>query len=157
MRDMNRVTLLGRLGADPVLRITKAGTHVTRLSMATTEQFRPSGAEPDSTPQERTTWHKVVVWGKQAKNCAQYLRKGRPILVDGSLRTHSYVDDKEVKRLSVEIHADTVSFVGDAPRENIPAAAVEPTTAEQTIEFSGALGIAMDNPAETNPAELMAS
>jgi single-strand DNA-binding protein len=114
MRDMNRVTLLGRLGADPVLRVTQTGKHVAQLRLATTEYFRPAGADQDSQPQEKTTWHKVVVWGKQAKTCAQYLKKGRPVFVDGSIRAHTYTDSSNVSRLSVEVHADTVSFLGSS-------------------------------------------
>ncbi len=124
MRDMNRVTLLGRLGSDPVLRTTKTGTHVAQMSLATSEFFRPSGSDQNANPQERTTWHKVVVWGKQARACAQYLKKGRPVLVDGAIRAHSYVDTNQVRRLAVEVHADSVSFVGGAARgtgEELPA------------------------------------
>lgn len=112
MRSMNRVTLLGRLGADPVLRLTRSGRHVAQLSLATSEYFRPAGADASDSPQERTTWHRVVVWGKQAKTCAQYLKKGRSVFVDGALRAHTYEDLNKVRRLAVEVHADSVTFLG---------------------------------------------
>lgn len=153
MRDMNRVTLAGRLGADPVLRITKTGTHVTRLSLATSEYFRPAGADPAAEAQERTTWHKVVVWGKQANQCAQFLRKGRSVLIDGSLRTRSYVDDKEVKRVSVEVHAASVSFLGDAPAATPREGSVPTLTGEPDLPMGGMMGEAVETHAEVQTAD----
>lgn len=103
---MNKVIILGRLGADPELR--DAGqTKVTNLSLATTEKWTDKSGEK----QERTEWHRVVVWGKQAENCARYLSKGSMALVEGKLQTRSWEKDGE-KKYATDIVAEVVRFVG---------------------------------------------
>ncbi len=101
---MNRVILLGNLGADPELRYTQAGTAVLSLRLATTESYQDRNKET----QERTEWHSVVVWGARAESLSKTLGKGTRVLVEGALRTSSYEKDG-VKRYKTEIHAKELS------------------------------------------------
>ena len=105
---LNRVMLFGNLGADPELRTTQGGTAVMKLRLATTERYKDnSGAW-----QDRTEWHRVVVWGKRAEALHRILSKGSPIFVEGSLRTSSYDDKDGVKRYTTEIHANNILLGG---------------------------------------------
>lgn len=109
MASVNKVILIGNLGADPDLRYTPGGAAVCNLSIATTDVR----TDREGNRQEYTEWHRVVVWNKQAENCAKYLSKGRPAYVEGRLQTRSW-DDKSTgqKRYSTEIVADRVQFLG---------------------------------------------
>lgn len=122
MASFNRVTILGNLGQDPELRYTQNQTPVCTLSVATTD-YR-TGA--DGQRQEQTEWHRVVVWSKQAENCAKYLAKGRSVLVEGRLQTRSWEDKQGQKRYVTEIVAQNVQFVGGGQRDR---AAVQPVQA----------------------------
>jgi single-strand DNA-binding protein len=117
MKDINKVILLGRLGADPVRRETKTGKVVVQFPVATARRIVSSvdAEELDSASDrefvEETQWHRVVTWGKQADACAKYLKKGQAIFVEGSIRTRTFEDKEGLERLSVEVHADTLSFL----------------------------------------------
>ena len=89
MASVNKVFLIGNLGGDPEVRYTAGGTSVCNFRMATTDSWtdKQSGQR-----QERTEWHRVVVWGKQGENCGQYLKKGRPCHVEGRLQTREWED-----------------------------------------------------------------
>ncbi|HEX8412220.1 MAG TPA: single-stranded DNA-binding protein [Thermoanaerobaculia bacterium] len=87
---INKVILVGRLGKDPEIRSTPQGTSVAKFTLATDEKFTDRGGEK----QERTEWHNVVAWGKLGEICGQYLRKGKLVYIEGSIRTDSW-DDKE--------------------------------------------------------------
>lgn len=104
---MNRVTLLGNLGADPDLRYTPTGVAVLSMRLATSESWRDKNKEL----QERTEWHSVVVFGNRAEGLARVLRKGSGVLVEGGLRTSSYEKDGQV-RSRTEVHAREVIFTG---------------------------------------------
>lgn len=97
---------MGRLGQDPELRYTANQTPVATFSVATTE-FRGR----DGQRQEQTEWHRVVVWSKQAENCAKYLSKGRPVFVEGRLQTRAWDDKNGQKRYTTEIIATNVQFI----------------------------------------------
>jgi len=114
MKDVNKVILVGRLGADPIQRQTKSGTPVIHFSVATTRRIFREDTEqaPDSAPLEETQWHKIVVWGKQGEACAQYLKKGNPVYVEGSIRSHAYTGKDGTSKTSFEIQAENVSFLG---------------------------------------------
>jgi single-strand DNA-binding protein len=107
MASVNRVILIGNLGRDPELRYTQSGQPLTRFSLATNERFKQGDDW-----QERTEWHRVVVWGKQAENCAQYLQKGRSVYIEGRLQTRDWEDKEGNKRQTTEIVAQTVQFLG---------------------------------------------
>lgn len=107
MASVNKVILIGNLGRDPELRYTPTGSAVCTLNIATTESWNDSGNR-----QEKTEWHRVVVWNKQAENCAKYLAKGRTVFIEGKLQTRSWDDKDGQKRYSTEIVAQTVQFLG---------------------------------------------
>ncbi len=108
MASLNRVVIMGNLGQDPELRYTQGQTPVCTLSVATTD-YRTS---QDGQKQEFTEWHRVVVWSKQAENCAKYLAKGRSVLVEGRLQTRSWEDKQGQKKYVTEIVAQNVQFIG---------------------------------------------
>jgi single-strand DNA-binding protein len=105
---VNRVILVGRLGKDPEIRSLPSGTSVTKFSIATDEKFTDKSGQK----QERTEWHNIVAWGKLAEICGQYLRKGKLVYIDGSIRTDSW-DDKEtgVKKYRTEIIAKDMQML----------------------------------------------
>jgi single-strand DNA-binding protein len=111
--SVNKVILIGNLGAKPELKYLPSGQAVCELRLATNEKWKDKNEQT----QEKTEWHRVVVWGKQGENCAQYLDKGRPVYVEGRLQTRSW-DDKTTgeKRYMTEIVATSVQFLGG--REN---------------------------------------
>lgn len=107
--SVNKVILLGRLGQDPELKYTPSGSAVCNFSIATTESWsdKASGQK-----QERTEWHRVIVWGKLGELCNQYLSKGRQAFVEGRIQTRSWDDKEGQKRYATEILASTVQFIG---------------------------------------------
>lgn len=108
MASVNRVILIGNLGADPELRYTPNQTPVATLSIATTDYSK----DKDGNRQQFTEWHRVIVWGRQAENCSKYLAKGRSAYIEGRLQTRSWEDKNGVKRYTTEIVAQTVQFLG---------------------------------------------
>ena len=110
--SVNKVILVGRLGADPEIRYTPNGQAVATLRLATNE-WSGSGESRE----ERTEWHRVVVWGKLAERCSEYLKKGRQVYAEGRLRTRSWEDRDGNKRYTTEIVANTVQFLGSAGGE----------------------------------------
>ncbi len=115
MRDVNKMIILGRLGSDPIQRQTKTGLSVVHLSVATSRRTLAEGSQSATEgPQylEETQWHKVVVWGKQGEACAQYLKKGNLVYIEGSIRSRNYEDKEGQRKVSFDIHAETVSFLG---------------------------------------------
>lgn len=104
---LNKVMLLGNLGADPELRMTAGGQAVLKLRLATTETY----LDKSNTRQERTEWHSVTIWGKRGEALAKILAKGSNIFVEGSLRTTSYEKNGE-KRYSTEINASNILLTG---------------------------------------------
>ena len=105
---LNRVMLLGNLGADPELRFTQSGQAVLNMRLATTESY----LDKNKVRQERTDWHNVVLWGKRGEALAKFLTKGSTIFVEGGLRTSSYDDKEGNKRYKTEIHATNIILSG---------------------------------------------
>jgi single-strand DNA-binding protein len=105
---LNRVMLLGNLGAEPELRFTQGGQAVLNLRLATTESY----LDKDKVRRERTDWHSVVVWGKRGEALAKILNKGSSIFIEGSLRTSSYDDRDGNKRYKTEVIANNVILAG---------------------------------------------
>lgn len=110
MSGINKVIIIGRLGADPEVKTISTGNTVTRLSIATSESW----VDKDGQKQERTEWHRVVVWGKLAELCGKYLAKGRQAYVEGRLQTRSWEDQQGQKKYTTEIVANSVQFLGAA-------------------------------------------
>ncbi len=112
--SVNKVILLGRLGQDPELKYTPGGSAVCNFSLATTEAW----TDKQGQKQEKTEWHRVVVWGKLAELCNQYLAKGRQAFLEGRLQTRSWDDKDGNKKYTTEILASTVQFIGGATANN---------------------------------------
>lgn len=110
MSGVNKVIIVGRLGADPEVKSVGQGTTVARLNIATSENWMGK----DGQKQERTEWHRVVVWGKLAEICGKHLSKGRQVYVEGRLQTRNWEDQQGQKRYTTEIVANTVQFLGSA-------------------------------------------
>src|SRR6516162_4103951 len=110
--SVNKVILIGHLGAKPELKYLPSGQAVCEMRLATNEVWN----DKQNQRQERTEWHKIVVWGKTGENCAQYLDKGRQVYIEGRLQTRSW-DDKNTgeKRYMTEIVANQVTFLGGGP------------------------------------------
>ncbi|MFH1035014.1 MAG: single-stranded DNA-binding protein [Pseudomonadota bacterium] len=106
-RGINKVILIGNLGADPEMKYTAGGTAICKFRLATTEVFK----DRDGNQQERTEWHRVVAWAKLAEICGQYLSKGKQVYVEGSLRTSSWDDNDGNKRYMTEVNARDVQFL----------------------------------------------
>lgn len=107
--SLNKVQLIGNLGAKPELKYLPSGQAVCEMRIATNESFK----DKDGNKNEKVEWHRVKAWGKTGENCAQYLDKGRSVYVEGRLETRSW-DDKTTgeKRYATEIVASNVQFLG---------------------------------------------
>ena len=106
--SVNKVILVGRLGQNPEVRYTPSGAAVANFSVATNESW----TDKNGAKQERTEWHKVVVWGKLAELCSQYLSKGRQAYVEGRLQTRQWQDKDGQTKYTTEVQAQTVQFLG---------------------------------------------
>lgn len=104
---VNKVILVGHLGADPDMRYTPSGQGVCELRLATSESWNDKNGQR----QERTEWHRIVVWGKRAEVCSKYLSKGRQVFVEGRIQTRTYDDKDGNKRYITEIIANDVQFL----------------------------------------------
>lgn len=114
MSSVNKAILIGNLGVDPDLKFTPNGQPVCNFSLATNESWKDKNGEK----QERTEWHRIVVWGKLAEVCAKYLSKGRQAYIEGRIQTRSWDDkDGKGKRYMTEIVADGVKFLGGGDSE----------------------------------------
>lgn len=116
MANYNKVILMGNLTRDPELRYTPNGTAVSTLSLAVNRRPKPD------TQEKEVDFFDIVVFGKQAENCSEYLQKGSPVLVDGRLQQRRWETDEGQKRSKVEVVAFSVQFLG-SPKGNDSAAA----------------------------------
>lgn len=106
--SVNKVILIGRLGSNPEIRYTPSGAAVANFNMATNESWNDKNGQK----QERTEWHRVVVWGKLAQLCGEYLSKGRQVYIEGRLQTRQWQDKEGQTKYTTEIIASTVQFLG---------------------------------------------
>lgn len=115
MSSVNKAVIVGYLGKDPELRKTNGGTSVASFSIATNNKYKDKEGKEVS----ETEWHNIVAWGKTAEICAEYLKKGSLVYVEGQLKTRSWKDEKvDVTRYSTEIHVSTVQFLGKSAGGN---------------------------------------
>jgi len=112
---LNKVLLLGNLGADPELRVTPGGQAVLKLRLATTESY----LDRNNTRQERTEWHRITIWGKRGEALAKFLTKGDRLFIEGRIQTSSYEKNGE-KRYSTDIIANNVILAGGGRRGDRP-------------------------------------
>jgi single-strand DNA-binding protein len=108
-KSVNKVILLGNLGKDPDVKYTPQGTPVAKFSLATNERYK----DKDGNWQDRTEWHNITAWGRTAEIAGEYLKKGRQVYIEGSLRTHSW-DDKQSgqKKYMTEIWVNDLVLLG---------------------------------------------
>ena len=152
MASVNKVILIGNLGADPELRYTNTGTAVANFRIATNDQWTDKNGEK----QERTEWHNIVAWSKLGEICGKYLKKGRPVYVEGRLQTRSWEDQSGSKRYTTEIVAQVMQMLGrpgemagetevgggawegrqqPAPRDEVPDVPVSAPASDDDLPF----------------------
>jgi single-strand DNA-binding protein len=127
MANFNKVLLIGNLTKDPELRYTPQGTAVANLRLAVNRRYKDKNQEL----KDEVCFITVVVWDKQAETCNQYLHKGRPILVEGRLQSRSWEDNSGQKRNTIEVRAERIQFLGQAPAKtesSVQEPAGEPAT-----------------------------
>ncbi len=108
MAGVNKVILIGNLGADPEMRYTPGGTAVVNFSLATTESYTNKEGEKVT----KTEWHRIVAFRRLAEICGEYLAKGRQVYIEGKIQTRSWEDRDGVKKYTTEILADTMQMLG---------------------------------------------
>src|SRR5262245_45750450 len=133
MSGVNKVILVGHLGANPEVRYTAGGQAVANLRLATTERWVNKNGERT----EQTEWTRVVAWGKLAEICSQYLTKGKQIYVEGKIRTRQWQDQQGQKRYSTEVVANQMVMLGRA--SDAPMSADEAVTVPAD-DYAGAPG-----------------
>ena len=141
-RGINKVILIGNLGADPETRAMPSGTTVANLRVATSESWRD---KQTGEQQERTEWHRVALFGRLAENAGEYLRKGSQVYIEGSLRTRKWQDKQGNERYSTEIVGNDLQMLGGrggggasaSPAAAGAASAGAPTYAEESAGGGG--------------------
>jgi single-strand DNA-binding protein len=121
MAGVNKVILLGRLGADPEVRYTSSGTAVTNFRMATSTMF----TNKEGQKEEKTDWHRVVAFGRLGEICGEYLAKGKQVYIEGRLQTRDWEDKDGNKRWITEVIAQNMQLLG-APGERVGSSPSEP-------------------------------
>ena len=107
-RGINKVILVGNLGNDPEIRYSQSGSAITTISVATSESWKDKNGEQ----QERTEWHRVKFFGRLAEIAGEYLKKGRQVYIEGSLRTEKYTDKSGVEKYATDIIANEMQMLG---------------------------------------------
>ena len=127
MASVNKVILIGNLGRDPEVRYTQNGTAVANFTLATNEVWNDKSGER----QEKTEWHRIVVWGKQAEIAREHLSKGKQVYIEGSIQTRQWDDREGNKRTTTEIKAQRLMMMGraEAGESRMNAAAPPPDAA----------------------------
>ena len=123
--SLNKVILIGNLGQDPEARFTPQGTAVTNLSIATNESWKDQSGET----QDRTEWHRVVMYGRMAETAAEYMKKGQMVYVEGRLNTREWEDQNQIKRKTTEIRCDNFTMLGrrsDSPADQSQGSISQP-------------------------------
>lgn len=145
MASLNRVFLMGNLTRDPELRYLTSGTAVANLRMAVNRRYRAQDGEL----KEEVCFITVVVWGKQAENCSQYLNKGRAIFVEGRLQTRSWETEDGQKRSVMEVRASRVQFLNrPLTKEEVGGEAEMPVSEEETAVKEDSQAIAGESTEE---------
>ncbi len=117
MASVNKAILIGNLGADPELRYTPSGSAVASFNIATTEKWKGK----DGQLQERTDWHRIVLWERQAEIAKEYLRKGSSVYIEGRIQTRNYEDKDGIKRYVTEIIGQRMQLLGGRAGAGAPA------------------------------------
>ena len=117
--SLNKVILIGNLGQDPEARFTPQGTAVCNLSVATNESWKDQNGEM----QDRTEWHRVVMYGRMAETATEYMKKGQMVYIEGRLNTREWEDKNQIKRRTTEIRCDNFTMLGKRSDSSGPASA----------------------------------
>ena len=117
--SLNKVILIGNLGQDPEARFTPQGTAVCNLSVATNESWKDQNGEM----QDRTEWHRVVMYGRMAETATEYMKKGQMVYVEGRLNTREWEDQNQIKRRTTEIRCDNFTMLGKRSDSSVPPSA----------------------------------
>lgn len=128
MASVNRVTLIGHLGADPETRYTPSGDAVSNIRIATTDRWKD---KQTGEMKEATEWHRINFFGRLAEVVGEYLKKGSLVYVEGSLRTRKWTDKENIERYSTEIRADVLKMLGPRPGGSEPERRSEPAREER--------------------------
>ncbi len=129
--SLNKVLLIGHLGADPESRFTTSGSAVANLNLATNESWRSS--EGDT--KEKTEWHRIVLFGKMAETAAEYMKKGQLVFIEGRLQTRSWEDKDKVKRYTTEILCDNFTMLGRKSEDGGTSSAQKDIDPEDDLPF----------------------
>jgi single-strand DNA-binding protein len=127
MAGVNKVILIGNLGADPEVRTIESGAKVANFSIATTERYK----DKSGNPVDKTEWHNIVMWRGLAEIAEKWLKKGSQVFVEGKLRTRSWDDQNGNKRYTTEIMADNMTMLGGVPSGGGQAQSSAPTAPQQ--------------------------
>lgn len=114
-KGVNKVIIVGNLGNDPELRYSQSGSAMCSISVATSESWKDKATGEQK---ERTEWHRVKFFGKQAEIAGEYLKKGSQVYVEGKLRTDKYTDKSGVEKYTTDIYADDMQMLGGKPSES---------------------------------------
>ena len=135
MASVNKVILVGNLGSDPEVKYTPSGTAVANFTIATTDRF----TSRDGERQERTEWHRIVAWDRLAEICGEYLTKGKPVYIEGALKTRSWEDREGNKRYTTEIVARNMQMLGSrgSGGENPAPAPPSEKLPDDDVSFEG--------------------
>ena len=117
--SLNKVILIGNLGQDPEARFTPQGTAVCNLSVATNESWKDQNGEM----QDRTEWHRVVMYGRMAETATEYMKKGQMVYIEGRLNTREWEDQNQIKRRTTEIRCDNFTMLGKRSDSSGPVSA----------------------------------
>lgn len=119
--SVNKVILVGNLGQDPESRFTPQGTAVTNLSLATNETWKNQNGES----QDKTEWHRIVMYGKMAETAAEYMKKGQMVYVEGRLETNEWEDQNQVKRKTTQVRCDNFTMLGRRQMQSQETASID--------------------------------
>lgn len=125
--SMNKVILIGRVGGDPEAKYTPNGTAVTKFSLATSEKWKTDSGDK----QEKTEWHKIITWRKQAEFVAEWVKKGALIIVEGKLQTRSW-EDNGVKKYITEVIASSITPLSTGKSSDSSSKPKEQATGNET-------------------------
>jgi len=142
--SFNKIIVIGNLGRDPELRYTPQGNAVCDFSVATSEKRRDKAGEM----QEQTIWFRVTTWGKQAEIASKYLTKGKPVYVEGRLRTSEWTDRDGKNRFSLEINASDLHFIGGGQNDHPSSDSSSEQEFSQTNDFQSDAGAAASSPTD---------
>ena len=129
--SLNKVQLIGHLGADPESRFTTSGSAVANLTIATNESWRSAEGET----KEKTEWHRVVIFGKMAETAAEYMKKGQLVYIEGRLQTRSWEDKDNIKRYTTEVLCDSFTMLGRKTQDDSSASSSKESEQDDDLPF----------------------